>query len=144
MKLPQTTLVFFIGKKDEKKQIVQDYQYLNEWTVKNNYPLPLISDIIENIGIKKVFMRMDLQWGYDNVWIKEGDEWKVAFTIPEGSFKPTVIFFGLTNSPIMFQTMINKILQDLINMEKMASFIDNVTIGTEREEEHDKLVEEMV
>ena len=144
MKLPQTTLVFFIGKKDEKKQIVQDYQYLNEWTVKNNYPLPLISDIIENIGIKKVFMRMDLQWGYDNVWIKEGDEWKVAFTTPEGSFKPTVIFFGLTNSPIMFQTMINKILQDLINMEKMASFIDNVTIGTEREEEHDKLVEEMV
>jgi len=144
LKLPQTTLVFFIGKKDEKKQIVQDYQYLNEWTVKNNYPLPLISDIIENIGIKKVFMRMDLQWGYDNVWIKEGDEWKVAFTTPEGSFKPTVIFFGLTNSPIMFQTMINKILQDLINMEKMASFIDNVTIGTEREEEHDKLVEEMV
>jgi len=142
--LPQTTLVFFIEKKDEKKQIVQDYQYLNEWTVKNNYPLPLISDIIENIGIKKVFMRMDLQWGYDNVWIKEGDEWKVAFTTPEGSFKPTVIFFGLTNSPIMFQTMINKILQDLINMEKMASFIDNVTIGTEREEEHDKLVEEMV
>jgi len=142
--LPQTTLVFFIGKKDEKKQIVQDYQYLNEWTVKNNYPLPLISDIIENIGIKKVFMRMDLQWGYDNVWIKEGDEWKVAFTTPEGLFKPTVIFFGLTNSPIMFQTMINKILQDLINMEKMASFIDNVTIGTEREEEHDKLVEEMV
>ena len=54
--------------------MVQDYRYLNEWTVKNNYPLPLISDIGEKIGIKKVFTKMDLQWGYNYVWIKEGDE----------------------------------------------------------------------
>ena len=60
-KLPQTAPVFFIGKKDGKKQMVQDYQYLNEWTVKNNYSLPLISDILENIGTKKVFTKMDLR-----------------------------------------------------------------------------------
>jgi len=66
--------VFFIGKKDGKKQIVQDYWYLNEWTVKSNYPLPLISDIIKNIGTKKVFIKMNLRWGYNNVRIKEGDE----------------------------------------------------------------------
>ena len=59
-KLPQTAPVFFIGKKEGKKQMVQDYQYLNEWTVKNNYSLPLISDILENIGTKKVFTKMDL------------------------------------------------------------------------------------
>jgi len=57
----QTVPVFFVGKKDGKKQIVQDYRYLNEWTVKNNYPLPLISDILENIGTKKVFTKMDLR-----------------------------------------------------------------------------------
>jgi len=68
----------------------------------------------------------------------------VAFTIPEGSFEPMVMFFGLTNSPVTFQTMMNKILQDLINTEKMASFIDNVIIGMEGEEEHDELVEEIV
>jgi len=68
----------------------------------------------------------------------------VAFTIPEGSFVPMVMFFGLTNSPVTFQTMMNKILQDLINTEKMASFIDNVIIGMEGEEEHDELVEEIV
>jgi len=60
-KLPQTVLVFFVRKKDGKKQMVQDYQYLNEWTVKNNYPLPLISSIIENIGTKKVFMKINLR-----------------------------------------------------------------------------------
>jgi len=98
----QMALVFFVGKKDGKKQMVQDYRYLNEWTIKNNYPLPLISDVLENIGTEKLFMKMDLRWGYNNVRIKEGDEWKAAFTTPEGSFEPTVMFFGLTNSPAMF------------------------------------------
>ena len=53
--------VFFVGKKDEKKWMVQDYRYLNKWTVKNNYPLPLILDVLENIGTKKVFIKMDLR-----------------------------------------------------------------------------------
>ena len=66
-KLPQTALVFFVGKKNGKKRMVQDYRYLNEWTIKNNYPLPLISDVVENIGMKKVFTKMDLRWGYNNV-----------------------------------------------------------------------------
>ena len=75
---------------------------MNEWTVKNNYPLPLISDVIENIGMKKVFTKMDLRWGYNNVRIKEGDKWKVVFMTPERLFKPTVMFFGLMNSPVIF------------------------------------------
>jgi len=64
--------VFFVGKKDVKKRIVQDYRYLNEWTIKNSYPLPLISDTVENIGTKRVFTKLDLQWDYNNVWIKKG------------------------------------------------------------------------
>jgi len=60
-KSPQMSLVFFMPKKDEKKRMVQDYQYLNSWMIKNNYPLPLISDLIDSIGKKKVFMKMDLQ-----------------------------------------------------------------------------------
>jgi len=124
--------------------MVQDYRYLNEWTVKNNYPLPLISDIVENIGTKRVFTKMDLQWRYNNIRIKERDEWKMAFTTPEGLFEPTVMFFGLTNSPATFQTIMNEILQDLINTGKVVSFIDDVIIRTEREKEHDELVEEVV
>ena len=73
-KSPQTTPVFFVRKKDGKKRMVQDYRYLNEWTIKNNYSLPLILDIVENIGMKRVFTKMDLRWDYNNVWIKEGNE----------------------------------------------------------------------
>ena len=143
-KSPQTAPVFFVWKKDSKKRMVQNYRYLNKWTIKNNYPLPLISDIVENIGIKKVFTKMDLRWSYNNVWIKEEDKWKAAFMTPEGSFKPTVIFFGLTNSPATFQAMMNELLRDLINTGKVVAFIDNVIIGTESKEEHDELVAEVI
>ena len=59
--------VFFVGKKDGKKCMVQDYRYLNKWTIKNNYSLSLISDIIEYFGTKKVFTKMNLRWGYNNI-----------------------------------------------------------------------------
>jgi len=143
-KSPQTVLVFFVEKKDGKKRIVQDYRYLNKWTIKNNYPLLLISDVLENIGMKKLFTKMDLRWGYNNVRIKEGDEWKAAFMTPEGSFEPTVMFFGLTNSLAMFQAMMNELLRDLINTGKVAVFINNVIVGMEYEEGHDELVVEVV
>ena len=144
LKSPQTARVFFVGKKDGKKRMVQDYRYLNEWTIKNNYPLLLISDIVENIGTKKVFTKIDLRWGYNNVRIKKGDKWKAAFTTLEGLFEPTVMFFGLTNSPAIFQAMINKLLRDLINTRKVAAFIDDVIVGIEDKEGHDKLVAEVI
>ena len=140
----QIVPVFFVGKKDSKKRMVQDYRYLNEWTIKNNYPLPLISDILENIGMKKVFTKMNLRWGYNNVRIKEGDEWKAVFTMLEGLFEPTVMFFGLTNSPATFQAMMNKLLRDLINTGKAAAFIDDMIVGTKMEEGHDELVAEVI
>ena len=87
---------------------------------------------------------MDLRWGYNNIQIKERDEWKAAFMTLEGSFKLIVMFFRLTNSLAIFQTIMNKILWDLINTGKVASFIDDVIIGTEGEEGHDKLVKEVV
>ena len=135
--------VFFIGKKDRKKRMVQDYQYLNEWMVKNNYLLPLILDVIENIGMK-MFIKMDLRWRHNNVRIKEGNEWKAVFMISKGSFEPTVMFFGLTNSPVIFQVMMNKLLRDLINTGKVTAFIDDVIIGMEDEKRHDELVAKVV
>ena len=143
-KSPQMAPVFFIGKKNGKQRMVQDYQYLNEWTVKNNYPLPLISNVIKNMSTKRVFTKMDLRWGYNNIRIKEGDEWKVAFMTLEGLFKPTVMFFGLTNSPATFQAMMNEILRDLINTGKVAAFINDVIMGTEIEEGYGELVEEVI
>ena len=76
--------------------MVQDYWYLNKWMVKNNYPLPLISDVIKNISTKRMFTKMDLRWGYNNIRIKEGDKWKVVFMTLEGLFEPTVIVMDLS------------------------------------------------
>ena len=112
--------------------------------IKNNYLLPLILDDLENIGTKKIFTKMDLRWRYNNMRIRKGDEWKVAFTTPEGSFEPTVMFFGLTNLPATFQVMMNELLQDLINTGKMAAFIDNMIVGTETEEGYDEIVAEVI
>ena len=76
--------------------------------------------------------------------IKEEDKWKVAFIIPEGSFEPTVMFFGLMNSLATFQAMMNELLRDLINTGKVAVFIDDMIIGTEMEEGHKELVAEVI
>jgi len=96
------------------------------------------------MGTKRVFTKMDLRWSYNNVRIKEGDEWKAAFTTHIGSFEPVVMFFGLTNSPATFQMMMNGIFRDLINKGDVATFIDDVLVGTETEEGHDELVEEIL
>ena len=143
-KSQQTLPVFFVGKKDGGKHMVMDYRKLNRQTVKNNYPLPLIMELVDNMGSKQVFTKMDLRWGYNNVRVKEGDEWKTAFTTHVGSFEPVVMFFGMTNLPAMFQAMMNKILRDMINEGKVAVFVDNVLVETETEEGHDKVVEEVL
>jgi len=87
---------------------------------------------------------MDLWWGYNNVRMKEGDEWKAAFTMHMGLFEPAVMFFGMTNLPATFQVMMNEILRDMINERKVAAFVDDVLVGTETEEGYDKVVEEVL
>ena len=86
-------------KKIIKKECGTDYCYLNDWTIKNAYPLPLISEIIDKVEKAKVFTKLDLQWGYNNISIKKGHKWKAAFATRRGSFEPLVMFFGMTNSP---------------------------------------------
>ena len=85
-----------------------------------------------------------MRWEYNNVRIKKGNEWKVAFTTSEGLFEPIVMFFGLTNSLVIFQAMMNKLSRDLINMGKVAAFVDNVIVGTEDEKGYDELVAEII
>jgi len=75
--------------------------------IKNGYSLPFIANILDGIGKRKVFTKLDLRWGYNNVRIKEGDEWKVAFTMHIRAYEPTVMYFRLTNFPAIFQTMMN-------------------------------------
>jgi len=112
--------------------------------IKNRYPLPLIVDILDRVGKRKMFMKLDLRWGYNNIRIKEGDEWKVAFTMHIGAYEPTVMYFGLMNSPATFQTMMNNLFRDLINQGDMATFIDDILVAIDTEEGHNELVEEVL
>jgi hypothetical protein len=76
---PMASPFFFVKKKDGKLRPCQDYRYLNDWTIKNAYPLPLISEIMDKLKGSQYFTKLDIRWGYNNIRIKGGDEWKAAF-----------------------------------------------------------------
>jgi len=143
-KSPQMLPVHFVAKKDGKRRMVQDYRHINKGTIKNTYPLPLILDILDGVGTRKVFTKLDLCWGYNNVRIKEGNEWKAAFTMHIGSYEPTVMYFGLTNSLTTFQMMMNNLFRDMVNQGTMAIFINDIIVATDTEEGHDEIVEEVL
>ena len=94
---------FYIPKKDRSLQLVQDYRKLNQVMIKDKTPLPLIGEVIDKLKEAKYFNKLDLIWGYNNIWIKEGDEWKAAFLTNKGLFEPQVMYFGLCNLLGMFQ-----------------------------------------
>jgi len=108
-KSPYASPFFYIKKKDGKLRPVQDYRKINAITICNQYPLPLISDLIRDLSNAHIYTKLDVQWGYNNICIKEGDKGKVAFKTWYGLFEPTMMYFGLTNSPATFQMMMNYI-----------------------------------
>ena len=131
--------VFFIKKKDGTLRLVQDYRALNAITIKNRYPLPLISDLVNQLRGAKYFTKLDVRWGYNNVHMKDGDEWKAAFRTNQGLYEPTVMFFGLTNSPATFQWMMNDIFKDLITLGKVTIYLDDILIMSKTKEEHHQI-----
>ena len=132
---PQASLFFFVQKKDGGLRPCQDYRYLNEHTVKNTYPLPLISSLIDKLKGAKYFSKMDIQWGYNNIRIKEGDEWKAAFTTPFGLYEPLVMFFGQCNSPPTFQAFMDSTFGDMIAEGWLIIYMDNILVFAETLEE---------
>jgi hypothetical protein len=128
--------VFFAKKKCGGLRLIQDYRALNAVTIKNKYPLPLISELVEKLHGAKYFTKLDVRWGFNNVRMKEGDEWKAAFRTNRGLFEPLVMFFGLTNSPATFQTMMNDIFHELIMEGVVVVYLDDILIFTETVEEH--------
>ncbi len=113
-KLPYTSPFFFIKKKDGKLRPVQDYQKINALMIRNQYPLPLITDLIRDLSNAHIYTKLDVQWGYNNIHIQEGDKPKAAFKMQYGLYEPMVMYFRLTNSPATFQTMMNYIYHDVI------------------------------
>lgn len=135
---------FFVKKKDGALRPVQDYRKLNDMTIKNRYPLPLLQELIDKLKGTKVFTKMDVRWGFNNIWIKEGDEWKAAFRTNRGLFEPTVMFFGLTNSPATFQSFMNHILKGLIDDGHIIVYMDDILIFTNTIEENRQIVRKIL
>ena len=137
--------LFFIKKKDGKLRPVQDYQKLNEYTIKNKYPLPLIPNLIAQVKDAWIFTKFNIRWGYNNVQIKEGDQHKVAFKMKYSLYKPNVMYFGLTNSPATFQAMINYLFQPVqdefsIGGTDTLKYMDDLLVATRSTIEHHRKV----
>jgi len=115
--------------------LVQDYRWLNQYTIKDKTPLPLINEVIDKLKDAKYFNKLDLIWGYNNVWIKEGDKWKVAFLTNKRLFEPKVIYFGLCNSLGTFQRMMTSIFQELLHEGTLANYMDDFVIPAKTEKE---------
>ena len=119
-KSPYAFPFFFIKKKNGDLRPVQDYRRLNAFTVHNTAPLPLIRELMDRLtrvhGRRSaLFTKLDIRWGYNNIRIRDGNQWKAAFKTNRGLFEPMVMFFGLTNAPATFQSMMNFIFHELIN-----------------------------
>ena len=129
---PYASPLFYRAKKDRKLRPIMDYKALNSWTVRDTYPLPLISDIIDHLQGKSLFTKFDIRWGYNNIRIKEEDRWKAAFKTPFGLYQPKVMYFGLTNSPPTFCCAMAYIFRHLLNKYagKLFVYMDDVLIAT--------------
>ena len=129
---PYASPLFYHAKKDGKLCPIMDYKALNSWTIRDTYPLPLISNIIDHLQGKSLFTKFDIRWGYNNIRIKEEDRWKAAFKTPFGLYQPKVMYFGLTNSPPTFCRAMVYIFRHLLNKYagKLFVYMDDVLIAT--------------
>ena len=129
-KFLQASPFFFVPKKDGTLCPCQDYWYLNSHTIQNTYPLPLIPKLIDDMKDFTLFTKFNIQWGYNNIWLRKEDQWKAAFITPLGLYKPTVMFFGFSNAPPTFQAFINHICMDMITEKWLKVYMDDMGIHT--------------
>ncbi len=126
---------FFVGKKDVSLRPCIDYRGLNDITVNNRYPLPLMSSAFELLQGAAIFTKLHLRNAYHLVRIREGDEWKTAFNTPTGHFEYLVMTFGLSNSPAVFQALVNDVLRDMVD-QFVFVYLDDILIFSQNERDH--------
>ena len=145
---PYASPIFYQAKKDGTLHPIMDYHFLKSWTIRDTYPLPLINDIIDRLQGKILFTKFNICWGYNNICIKEEDQWAAAFKTPFGLYQPTVMYYGLTNSPATFCRTMGKIFCQLKSkyFGKFWDYMDDllVAMGPGEEKIHQDIVHEIL
>lgn len=131
--------VLFTRKKTGELRLCVDFRKLNAITRKNRYPLPLVNDLLGRVQGSKIFTVLDLKSAYSHVRIKDGDEWKTAFRTPLGLFEHLVMPYGLTNAPAAFQSFIQDVLRQHLDIFCVA-YLDDILIFSRTPEEHEQHV----
>lgn len=142
-KSPAGAPILFVKKKDGTLRLCVDYRGINKITIKNRYPLPLISESLDRLRSAKIFTKLDLRGAYNLVRIKNGDEWKTAFRTRYGHFECLVMPFGLTNAPATFQHFMNDVFRDLLDV-KVLIYLDDILIYSPDEAQHHKDVRQVL
>ena len=128
LKSRHTVPCFYIPKKDGSLCLVQDYRKLNQVMIKDKILLLLIGEVIDKLKKAKYFNKLDLIWEYNNVQIKEGDEWKAAFLTNKKLFESQVMYFRLCNFSEMLQRTMNSIFQELLHKGVLANYMNDFVI----------------
>ncbi|KAJ1571235.1 hypothetical protein NDA12_003308 [Ustilago hordei] len=142
-KSPARSPVLFVPKKDGGLRLCVDYRGLNEITVKNRAPLPLIEEQLFLLRKARIYTKLDLRAAYNLIRIAKGDEWKTAFGTQLGLYEYLVMPFGLANAPAHFQSFINDTFRDIIGIYVVV-YLDDFLIFSDTEEAHVKHVTEVL
>ena len=134
-KSPFGAPVLLVKKKDGSSRMCIDYRSLNKISIKDSYPLPRIDDLLDKLSTAKVFTKLDLKSGYNQIRITPGDEEKTAFTTRYGLFEFTVMSFGLTNAPATFQRTMNNIFVQYLD-EFILVYLDDILIFSVKVKDH--------
>ena len=132
---PYGSMALVVLKKDGTPRVVVDYRALNEITIKNKYPLPLMDELFDRVAGAKWFTKIDLKSGFHQIAIRPEDREKTAFRTRDGSFEYTVLPMGLCNAPGTFMQMMNETFRDMLD-KSVLCFLDDILIYSQTEEEH--------
>src|SRR5207249_10938173 len=132
---PYGVLVLFVPKKDGTLRIYIDYRALNKQTIKNCYPLPRIDEMLDRLYKAQYFSKIDLRSGYHQIRIVPEDIPKTAFRTRYGHYEFLVLCFGLTNAPATFQTLINDIFREKLDVY-MLIYLDDILIYSSDIKQH--------